>query len=161
LRPGTLRAFGVQRPFAIRNKSIAAASLLAAELPDWRLDDPEIAVKEIELYLSRQNPKHDAVSQKADEIVQAAETHRSILAVSDLAEAVSLSVRSIQDICRRTLGVSPKWLIRCFRLQDAQARLDTGADINLSVLEQDLGYFDQAHFTKDFKMITGVTPGRY
>jgi AraC-like DNA-binding protein len=101
-----------------------------------------------------------AVSQKADEIVQAAETHRSILAVSDLAEAVSLSVRSIQDICRRTLGVSPKWLIRCFRLQNALARLDTGADMNLSSLAQDLGYFDQAHFTKDFKMITGVSPGR-
>jgi AraC-like DNA-binding protein len=71
------------------------------------------------------------------------------------------TLRSIQDICRRTLGVSPKWLIRCFRPQDALARLDTGANMNLSALAQGLGYFDQAHFTKDFKMITGVSPGRY
>jgi len=161
LRPGALRALGVERPFAIRNKSIIADSLLSVEPSNWELDDPEIAVREIEVYLGRQNPKHDAVSHKADEIVQAAETHRSILAVSDLAEAVSLSARSLQDICRRTLGVSPKWLIRCFRLQEALARLDTGADPNLSALALDLGYFDQAHFTRDFKMITGVSPSRY
>jgi AraC-like DNA-binding protein len=29
------------------------------------------------------------------------------------------------------------------------------------MLAQDLGYFDQAHLTRDFKQITGVSPGRY
>jgi AraC-like DNA-binding protein len=33
--------------------------------------------------------------------------------------------------------------------------------VNLAALAQDLGYFDQAHFTRDFKQITGATPGRY
>jgi AraC-like DNA-binding protein len=83
------------------------------------------------------------------------------VAISQLAEAFSLSTRSIQDICRRALGVSPKWLIRCFRLQDALARLGTGAGMSLSALAQDLGCFDQVHFTRDFKTITGVSPGRY
>jgi AraC-like DNA-binding protein len=31
----------------------------------------------------------------------------------------------------------------------------------VSALAQELGYFDQAHFTKDFKSVTGMTPGRY
>jgi AraC-like DNA-binding protein len=61
--------------------------------------------------------------------------------------------------CQRALGVSPKWLIRCFRLQDALARLGVGSDVNLSALAQELGYFDQAHFTRDFKRVTGVSPG--
>ena len=78
---------------------------------------------------------------------------RGIVAVSQLAEAFSLSVRSIQDICNRALGVSPKWLIRCFRLHDAVERLDAGADMNLAALAQDLGDFDQANFTRDFKRI--------
>jgi AraC-like DNA-binding protein len=46
-------------------------------------------------------------------------------------------------------------------LQDALERLEAGVDINLSSLAQDLGYFDQAHFTRDFKRVTGVSPGRY
>jgi AraC-like DNA-binding protein len=161
LRLGALRAFGVERPFAIRDNFVTAGSLLPAERSGWDLDDPETAAKEIEAYLCRQNPKHDRVSLKADEIVERAETDRSIIAVSALAVAVSLSARSIQDICRRALGISPKWVIRCFRLQDALARLDAGIDVNLSALAQDLGYFDQAHFTWDFKTITGVSPGRY
>ncbi len=161
LRPGALRAFGVERPFVIRDNFRAADSLLPAKRSEWDLDDPEAAAREIEAYLGRQNPKHDSVSLKADEIVHRAETDRSIAAVSALAEAVSLSARSVQDICRRALGVSPKWLIRCFRLQDALARLDVGIDVNLAALAQDLGYFDQAHFTRDFKKITGMSPGRY
>jgi AraC-like DNA-binding protein len=36
-----------------------------------------------------------------------------------------------------------------------------GSDVNLSALAQRLGYFDQAHFTRDFKRVTGVSPGRY
>jgi len=79
--------------------------------------------------------------------VRTAEADRNIVAVSQLADAFSLSVRSIQDVCNRAIGVSPKWLIRCFRLQDALERLETGIDVNLSALAQDLGYFDQAHFT--------------
>jgi AraC-like DNA-binding protein len=45
--------------------------------------------------------------------------------------------------------------------QDGPERLHAGVDMNLSTLAQDLGYFDQAHFTRDFKQITGVSPGRY
>jgi AraC-like DNA-binding protein len=78
-----------------------------------------------------------------------------------LAQKFSLSIRSIQDVRSRALGVSPKWLIRCFRLQDALERLQTGRNVNLSVSAQDPGYFDQAHFTRDFKQITEVSPGRY
>jgi AraC-like DNA-binding protein len=51
--------------------------------------------------------------------------------------------------------------IRCFRLQDVLQALETGINVNLAALAQDLGYFDQAHFARDFKQITGATPGRY
>jgi AraC-like DNA-binding protein len=67
----------------------------------------------------------------------------------------------VSSLRNRAIGVSPKWLIRCFRLQDALQALETGLNVNLAALAQDLGYFDQAHFTRDFKQITGVTPGRY
>jgi AraC-like DNA-binding protein len=46
-------------------------------------------------------------------------------------------------------------------LQDALERPESGVDVNMSGLAQELGYFDQAHFTREFKTITGVSPGRY
>jgi len=72
-----------------------------------------------------------------------------------------LSVRSVQNICQQALGASPKWLIQCFRLQDALARLEADPDANLTALAQELGYCDQPHFTKDFKRVTSISPGRY
>jgi AraC-like DNA-binding protein len=70
------------------------------------------------------------------------------------ADRLGLSQRSVQEICHRGLGIHPKWLIRCFRLQDAALRLEAEANVSLSGLAQALGYFDQAHFTRDFKRAT-------
>ena len=159
LQPGALRAFGVERPS--RDKSAPAADLLAGPPLCRMSEDPEAIAREIESYLLAHAPNHDAISLKARESVELAENDREIVSVSRLAHALRLSVRSVQDICQRALGVSPKWLIRCFRLQDALVRLGVGSDVNLSGLAQELGYFDQAHFTRDFKRVTGVSPGRY
>ena len=52
-------------------------------------------------------------------------------------------------------------MIRRFRLHEAADRLATGADVDLATLAQGLGYFDQAHFTSDFRRLVGKSPGRY
>ena len=59
------------------------------------------------------------------------------------------------------VGVSPKWVIRRFRLHDAASRLAKDEDVNLTHLAQDLGYSDQAHFTRDFKALVGRSPSDY
>jgi AraC-like DNA-binding protein len=161
LSPGALRAFRVARPSALRDQTVAAETLMQGRPTDRPANDVEACIQAIESHLLCQNPKHDPISLRADAIVRAAENDREIVTVSQLADSFSLSVRSIQDICNRAIGVSPKWLIRCFRLQDALQALETGLNVNLAALAQDLGYFDQAHFTRDFKQITGATPGRY
>jgi AraC-like DNA-binding protein len=161
LQPGALRAFGIERPSLLRDKVVPAADLLNARPLRRISEDPEVIAREIEEFLLAHAPRHDAVSLKAREIVELAESNREIVSVTGLASALGLSVRSVQDVCQKALGVSPKWLIRCFRLQDALARLDSDPGANLSALAQDLGYFDQAHFTRDFKRVTGVSPGRY
>jgi len=43
----------------------------------------------------------------------------------------------------------------------AALHLEAEANVSLSGIAQALGYFDQAHFTRDFKRATGVNPGHY
>lgn len=61
----------------------------------------------------------------------------------------------------RTLGVTPKWVIKRFRLQEAAERIEQGAATSWTELAMQLGYFDQAHFIKDFKSVLGQTPAAY
>jgi len=48
-----------------------------------------------------------------------------------------------------------------YRLQEAADQLARNEIVNWPKMALDLGYFDQAHFIKDFKMIVGRTPAEY
>jgi AraC-like DNA-binding protein len=81
--------------------------------------------------------------------------------VDELATEVGLGERALQRLFGEYVGVSPKWVIRRFRLHDAASRLAKAEDVNLTHLAQELGYSDQAHFTRDFKAIVGRSPSDY
>jgi AraC-like DNA-binding protein len=140
---------------------VPASSLFRRCWPISREDEPQALAAEVEAYLIALQPRHDSLSLKASEIAQIAEDNLDLSSVASLADRLGLSQRSVQEICHRGLGIHPKWLIRCFRLQDAALRLEAEANVSLSGLAQALGYFDQAHFTRDFKRATGVNPGHY
>ena len=61
----------------------------------------------------------------------------------------------------RYVGVSPKWVIRRYRIHEALVRVDSGTEVDWAGLAADLGYSDQAHFVRDFTTTVGTTPTRY
>lgn len=84
--------------------------------------------------------------------------HRTLAPV---AERVHVSPRTLQRRFFRYLGVSPLSVLRRYRLQDAAALLDAGQVDDLAGLAADLGFADQAHFTRAFTAMIGVPPSRY
>ena len=86
--------------------------------------------------------------------------HPDVTRVTDVAEAFGLTERTLQRLVLDRVGLSPKWLIQRRRLHDAITRLKSGAG-SLADLAAELGYADQAHFTTDFRTVTGMTPGQY
>lgn len=81
--------------------------------------------------------------------------------VAELAERIGVGERQLQRICRRRIGLSPKWLLQRRRLQDGAARLGETAPPALADLATELGYADQAHFTRDFTTVIGRPPGQF
>ena len=86
---------------------------------------------------------------------------RAIVRVDDLAGRSGLPVRALQLLFREYVGVSPKWVIRRFWLQEAALRLAAGEPFDAAAVASELSYFDQAHFIRDFKAQVGRTPGDY
>ncbi|GAA1428934.1 helix-turn-helix domain-containing protein [Microlunatus lacustris] len=81
--------------------------------------------------------------------------------VEQLVELAGCSVRTLQRRFRRHLGVSPKWVLARFRLQEAALALEQDADVDLAELAVRLGWYDQAHLTNDLRRMLGETPARY
>lgn len=106
-------------------------------------------------------PAPDPQVERIGAILGAIEATPGLTRVEHVAARAGLHVRSLQQLFAEYVGVSPKWVIRRFRLHEAADRLARGADVDLAALAADLGYFDQAHFTSDFRRLVGESPARY
>ncbi|MGW3203314.1 helix-turn-helix domain-containing protein [Streptomyces sp. NPDC001135] len=79
--------------------------------------------------------------------------------VPRLAEEVGWSVRHLENRFREQIGLSPKAAGRVLRLQRARRLLAAGhGQAETAAM---CGYYDQAHFSGDFKSMTGCTPGEF
>jgi AraC-like DNA-binding protein len=81
--------------------------------------------------------------------------------IAELADYCQVSVRQIERGFQNTIGTAPKVFARALRFHEAQRRLMFDADADLTALAQECGYFDQAHFIKDFREFAGQTPSEY
>jgi transcriptional regulator GlxA family with amidase domain len=86
---------------------------------------------------------------------------REIKTVADLAKATNIEKRKLQRMFSEYVGVSPKWVIRRFRLHELVEALNSGNHPDWAQLAVELGYFDQAHLINDFKSIVGFPPDQY
>jgi len=103
----------------------------------------------------------DPQIERVENIMELIRQHREITQVAQLAARLSLRLRTLQLLFREYVGASPKWVIRRNRLLDAADQLAHGTDVDLATLAQNLGYYDQAHFTSDFEQLVGKPPAHY
>lgn len=83
---------------------------------------------------------------------------RSLRRVADVCALSGLDARSLQRLFRTHVGVSPKWVLRRYRLHEAAMQLTRPDPPSLAALAASLGYADQGHFGRDFKQAVGQTP---
>ena len=118
-------------------------------------------IKVVESFLRTRRAEADENVPKVTEIVYQVAKERGILKVDDLVDRYGLNKRMLQRLFARYVGVSPKWVIQRYRLNEAAEQLATAESISQSELALNLGYSDQAHFIRDFKSIVGVSPAAY
>jgi AraC-like DNA-binding protein len=95
--------------------------------------------------------------QQAAELIRQAKGN---ITIESLCKDLYISERQLQRSFRDTLGASPKTYTRIIRFRNAhrQVRHTTHKKISWASLSYDHGYADQAHFIRDFKEFSGVSP---
>ncbi|MEE6166355.1 MULTISPECIES: helix-turn-helix domain-containing protein [unclassified Mycolicibacterium] len=129
-----------------------------AELHDRLLDaagvPTRIALVE-EFLLPRIRPRHAEVSA----VLAAAERDPS-MRVAQAVALTGLSPKRLIGLFRTEVGLTPKAYLRVRRLQ-ASLRLLDGGGARGSDVAATLGFFDQAHFAREFRAFTAMTPTQY
>ena len=83
------------------------------------------------------------------------------ISTTDLSSSLFLTSRSLERKFSTLLGKTPKQFIRIVRFQKVVQNLSSFGNKQLTQMAYDNGYFDQAHFVKDFKILSGYTPREF
>lgn len=130
--------------------------ILEEQLCEAQTDLERIAVVE-QFLLTRVKPM------ETDKLVLAALAliHKSkgAIRIKELAEQLHTSQSPLEKRFRQTVGTSPKKFASIVRLKHAIQM--HSASTSLTALSYELGFYDQAHFIKEFKTFTGETPENY
>jgi AraC-like DNA-binding protein len=100
-------------------------------------------------------------SDLALEAMQLIQRSRGLLSLSTLRETLGVGERALQRAFDGSVGLSPKQAVRIMRFRHAVALLRRKPALTLSRIALLTGYADQAHFTREFRALAGVTPGYF
>jgi AraC-like DNA-binding protein len=114
-----------------------------------------------EEFLRTRLPATDDTVTLVNQIVDRIAAAPSMTRIDELAQQFHLSQRSLERLFQQYVGISPKWVIKQYRLHEAAEQVAEEQGQNWPQLAVELGYFDQSHFIKEFKTAVGRTPSEY
>ncbi|GLW93623.1 helix-turn-helix domain-containing protein [Actinokineospora globicatena] len=162
--PGGFRPWLGDRVSTLTDRTLPVTDWLGVagtEKPVVEATDDAAMVAAAEALLLPRVPEPDPVVTQVRDLVALIQDDLALTRVDHLAQTSGLSVRALQRLFSEYVGVGPKWVIRRHRMHEAAARADAGGPVDWAALAAELGYCDQAHFTREFTAAIGVSPARY
>ena len=91
--------------------------------------------------------------------IQVIRGSRTEINITHLSATFGVTVRHFRRAFAETVGVGPKQFARIVRFQRAARIAQSGA--SWTEVAHQAGYYDQAHMIREFRALTGTTPGKF
>ncbi|WP_432473487.1 helix-turn-helix domain-containing protein [Amphritea sp. HPY] len=88
--------------------------------------------------------------------------HKGQASIEELTRACSISQRQLERLFQREVGMTAKQYNKLQRVRNSRELIRTQRhNSSLSDIALISGYYDQAHFIREFKSVIGITPGLF
>ncbi len=124
----------------------------------YESDDDQIRAAHLDAFILKQLKK-----QKIDQRIQFASQQirqHPKLSIDQLISHLGISSRRFRELFSRQVGISPKHFLRLSRFNQVTS-LVCQRKYSLTEVALEGGYYDQAHFIKEFKEFAGVSPSQF
>jgi len=150
----------------MENKAIALKNLFGkdgADIEQKILNSGSTAerINQVEGFLLSRLTDTKAVDRIISSTIETIFTANGQLPIEELSRQVNMSRRQMERKFSLAVGLSPKQLSKTVRLQAMLKMLLNKEHTSLTALAYEGEYYDQAHFIKDFKEFTGLTPKEF
>ena len=151
----TLRDVPAAQPTAFRAETVEALAELGDHL------DADHCRTVVDSVLAPYARDVDADYEIVLDVISTMLRDRTLIRVAQVEERCGIGTRRLQRLFEHYVGATPKWVLARYRIHDALSELDAGYSGPLADLAARYGWFDQAHFTREFTELVGTPPGSY
>jgi AraC-like DNA-binding protein len=151
----------------IENQSIDISDVLGPEIRQieetlYLANSTAEKISVIEKFLIKRYspiPSYDyRLLQKGIEIIKG---NKGQINAYSLSDSLSITSKTLERKFAHYLGKTTKQVIKLIRFQEVLHDFSTNKELMLTERAYNNGYFDQAHFIRDFKAFTGYTPKEF
>ena len=165
-RPGGLASLAGVSARRLRDLTVPARDVVPADTADaLRELGPHLSAadcrRRVDEVLARITTTPEPAYETLLGVVSVMLQDRSLVQVAQVEERCGIEKRRLQRLFEKYVGVTPKWTLARYRIHDALSDLDAGYAGSLADLAARYGWFDQAHFTREFTDLVGVPPSAY
>lgn len=129
---------------------------LEEELAEVKTDDKRISAVERFLIARMKNTEPDRMVLAALALIHKSKGN---IRISELMDQLHISQSPLEKRFRQVVGTSPKKFASIVRMKSIVQQYNTKS--SLTELGYEAGFYDQAHFIKEFKSFTGETPEKF
>jgi AraC-like DNA-binding protein len=123
--------------------------------------DNDKKVDFIQLFLLKCLKQHKKETATIDNILKLIRISKGVYLIEELCQKFNYNYKQLERKFLSTVGTTPKVFSKTTRFLNLCHHLKDYENYTMAQLSYELGYYDQAHFIKEFKTFSGLTPKEY
>jgi AraC-like DNA-binding protein len=130
-------------------------------LQELKVSDNFKRVEIIQNFLDKCLHQYKKDTDDIDNAIKLIRETKGKYSIDTLCEKLNLNYKQLERQFLKTIGTTPKVFSKTTRFLNLCHHLKDYENLTMTQLAIDMGYFDQAHFNKDFKAFSGLTPREF